>query len=183
MNAKVIHSLEIRHSTFDISLMIILGIDPGTARLGYGVIDTDRRNARAVDYGCIETPKEWKSAERLLFLRQELEKIIQKYRPERVGVEKLFFSKNSKTALGVGEARGVVLACVAGAGIALCEMTPMQVKSSVAGYGLAGKQQVQKMVQMIFQLREIPKPDDAADALAIALCASRIAAEGIEHMA
>lgn len=154
--------------------MIILGIDPGTARLGYGVIEVGRRNTHAVDYGCIETPKEWKSAERLLFLRQAVEKIIQKHRPERVGVEKIFFAKNSKTALGVGEARGVVLACVAGEGIFLCEMTPMQVKSAVTGYGLAGKKQMQKMVQMIFGLREIPKPDDAADALAIALTASRM---------
>ncbi|MEK7607217.1 MAG: crossover junction endodeoxyribonuclease RuvC [Patescibacteria group bacterium] len=154
--------------------MIILGIDPGTARLGYGVIEVDTRSARAVDFGCIETSKEWKSAERLLFLRQAMEKIIQKHQPERVGVEKIFFAKNSKTALGVGEARGVVLACIAEAGILVCEMTPMQVKSAVTGYGLADKKQMQKMVQMIFKLQEIPKPDDAADALAIALTASRM---------
>lgn len=154
--------------------MIVLGIDPGTARLGYGVIEVDTRSVRAVDFGCIETAKEWKSAKRLLFLRQAVEKIIQKHQPERVGVEKIFFAKNSKTALGVGEARGVVLACIAEAGILVCEMTPMQVKNAVTGYGLADKQQIQKMVQMIFKLREIPRPDDAADALAIALTASRM---------
>lgn len=152
---------------------IILGIDPGFAMTGYGVIINEGKNIiKLLDYGCIITKSDQEFSERLNIIHKELKKIIKKYNPSLVAVEELFFCKNVKTALMVGHARGVVLLTVMQAGISLKELTPLQVKQGVTGYGKADKKQVQKMVQIILRLKEIPKPDDAADALAVALTAA-----------
>lgn len=150
--------------------MVILGLDPGYARLGYGIIKNEGPEWRAIAFGCLETQKDTAPEKRLLFLNQELKKIIKKYQPAKIAVEKLFFLKNSKTALGVGEARGIILLAAAEAKTPVLEVTPLQVKNSLTGYGLADKKQVQTMVKNIFKLKQIPQPDDAADALAIAFC-------------
>ena len=152
----------------------ILGIDPGLARMGWGVIEEERGKARVVGYGCLETLKSTAHSERLAAVHQELARLIKKYNPDRVAVEKLFFSKNVKTALAVGEARGVVLMTCAKLQVPCLEISPKEVKQALTGYGHADKQQMQRMVQLILKLKETPKPDDAADALAIALCASRL---------
>lgn len=152
--------------------MIIFGIDPGIARLGFGVIEAKGNEARLLTFGCLETKKEMGREKRLLFLSDSLRKLIKKYQPKCLAVERLFFFKNNKTAFAVGEARGVVLLEAARARIPVTEVTPLQVKSALTGYGLASKEQIQKMVKTIFSLKEIPKPDDAADAVAIAFCAS-----------
>lgn len=149
---------------------IILGVDPGYARLGFGVIEAQGQKLKTLDFGCLETKKDAPAEKRLLFLSRELEKIIKKYQPEKIVVEKVFFFKNNKTALGVGEARGIILLVAAQAGLPLIEVTPLQVKSALTGYGLADKKQIQAMIKNIFKLKEVPKPDDAADALAIAYC-------------
>ena len=153
--------------------MIILGIDPGTATTGYACIEkTNRGELRVIDYGVISTDKKDSNSKRLLVLRKDLLALIKKYKPQMVGVEKLYFERNVTTAMGVSQARGVVLLTLEECGVDLCEFTPLQVKSVVSGYGKADKKQVQYMVQKTFGLKKIPKPDDAADALAIALCAS-----------
>ena len=154
--------------------MIILGIDPGTAITGYGVIENNKGKVKAVDYGCILTDKGLKMPERLDLLGEELKKIIKKYKPQAMAVEELFFFKNAKTVITVGQARGVILFVGKNVGkktgIDIYEYTPLQVKQAVVGYGRADKKQVQSMVKAILGLNEIPKPDDAADALAIAIC-------------
>lgn len=150
--------------------MIILGIDPGTATTGYGVVESRDNKLKMIDYGCIRTPAKTPDAERLLEIDRQLIKLIKKYKPEQVGVEDLFFFKNLKTAIKVSQARGVVLSRIAGSGTIAREYTPLQVKQAVAGYGRADKTQVQKMVKLLLGLKETPKPDDAADALAIAIC-------------
>lgn len=154
----------------------ILGIDPGIARMGWGVVEETRGKARAVDYGCFETEKNTAHEERLAAVHQELTRLIKKYRPDRVAVEKLFFSKNVKTALAVGEARGVILMTCAALGVPTVEISPKEVKQALTGYGQADKQQMQKMVQLMLGLKELPKPDDAADALAIAVAGARLSA-------
>ncbi|MDO8521387.1 MAG: crossover junction endodeoxyribonuclease RuvC [bacterium] len=154
--------------------MIILGIDPGIARMGFGVIEEVKLKARAIDYGCIETTKDTPHAERLCILHGALTKLIQKYKPERVAVEQLFFSKNVKTALQVGEARGVIMLTCAMEKVPVVEISPKEVKVALTGYGQADKPQMQKMIQLILGLKELPKPDDAADALAIALAGARL---------
>ncbi|MFH1192123.1 MAG: crossover junction endodeoxyribonuclease RuvC [bacterium] len=152
---------------------IILGIDPGFAITGYGVIMKEGGNViKLLDYGCITTKSNQKFSERLDIIHKELEKIIKKYNPCLAAVEELFFCKNVKTALMVGHARGVVLLTAMQAGISLKELTPLQVKQGVTGYGKADKKQVQKMAQIILGLKEIPTPDDAADALAVAITAA-----------
>lgn len=149
--------------------MIILGLDPGIARLGYGVIESDRgNNARMVAYGCIETPKELAKEKRFVMIATELAAVIAKYQPVAVGVEKLYFSKNVRTALTVGEARGVILLTIAQSGAPLVEVDPGEVKLALTGYGRADKAQMQQMIKLLLKLTAIPKPDDAADALAIA---------------
>ncbi|MDD4995172.1 MAG: crossover junction endodeoxyribonuclease RuvC [Patescibacteria group bacterium] len=150
---------------------IILGIDPGFARLGWAVIE-DSGKLAAIDYGCIETSSRDEHAGRLLEISQRLDKIIKKYKPDIAGMEKLFFSKNVKTAIQVGEARGAILLTLASAGITPLEFTPAQIKQAAAGWGSADKIQIQRMVKTILNLTEIPRPDDAADALAIAICAA-----------
>ncbi|MDO8599697.1 MAG: crossover junction endodeoxyribonuclease RuvC [bacterium] len=154
--------------------MIILGLDPGVARLGYGVIESDGRRDRCVTYGVLTTAK-GELGPRFVVLRRELLALIATYRPDRIVVEQLFFSKNVKTATAVGEARGVILLACAESGVPTVEVSPQAVKQAVAGYGAADKRQVQRMVQTLLKLEKIPQPDDAADALAIALCGVRMA--------
>lgn len=152
--------------------MIILGIDPGTARLGYGIIQTEKNKNELIVCGCLETPKNIIPAERLKILYQKLTVIIKKYWPKYLAIEELFFFKNSKTIISVAQARGITLLAAAKAGIPVLEFTPLQVKQAVTGYGRAEKRQVQKMIKVLLCLKEIPKPDDAADALATAICAA-----------
>jgi len=152
--------------------MIILGIDPGTAIVGYGIILKEKSKLSLLDYGCVTTGKASPQADRLCIIKKEIGKIIKKYRPQVMAVEELFFFKNLKTAIKVAEARGVLLVTGKDAGLTICEFTPLEVKIATVGYGRAEKQQVQKMVKAILNLKEIPKPDDAADALAIAICAA-----------
>lgn len=152
--------------------MTVLGLDPGTARLGYGVIRKEGARIVYVEHGCLETPKEMPQAERLSEIHQGLLKLIEQYQPELVGVEKLFFAKNVKTALPVAEARGVILLSLQTKGLRIVEFTPMQVKQATTGYGSADKRQVQEMIKLLLKLKEIPKPDDAADALAVAYTAA-----------
>ncbi len=150
--------------------MIILGVDPGTAITGYGVLQSDGEDLRTIAYGAITTPADWPMPRRLQHVYQELSALIAKHKPTDAVVEKLFFSKNVRTALSVGQARGVALLAAAQAGLAIHEYTPLQIKQAVVGYGRAEKQQIQQMVKMLLQLDSIPQPDDAADALAVAIC-------------
>lgn len=151
--------------------MIILGIDPGLATLGYGVIEKDGRgNFRAIDCGVVLTPKDEGLPVRLALLEEGIQKILDKYKPDEIAMEELFFSKNITTGIAVAHARGVaLLTCVKGCG-KLYEYTPMQIKQALTGYGKADKKQMQSVVTSLLKLKSIPKPDDAADALAIALC-------------
>jgi len=152
---------------------IILGIDPGIADTGYGVIKKDgNNNLECITYGSIKTKAHTELSDRLNILNQELNKIIKKYKPEKFAVEELFFCKNVKTALTVGQARGVILLTARQNNLPINEHTPLQVKQAVSAYGKASKLQVQKMVKLILNLKEIPQPDDAADALAVAICSS-----------
>lgn len=150
--------------------MIILGIDPGTERTGYGVIKKDKNRLTVVEYGCIATPKNTENFKRISSISSQLKQIINKHRPQQAAVEQLFFFKNSKTVMSVSEARGAILLTATQLNIPIKEYTPLQVKQAITGYGKAEKFQIQKMVKVILQLKEIPKPDDAADALAIAIC-------------
>lgn len=151
-------------------MTLALGIDPGTATTGYGLVRLlPDGELAAVSYGIISTPKEATPSARLEMLFDDLNKLLKKYKPDTAAVEKLFFSSNVKTALAVGQARGVVMLCIQKAGIEPFEYTPNEVKQAVAGYGGADKRQVQDMVRALLQLDSIPKPDDAADALAIAI--------------
>lgn len=149
---------------------VILGIDPGFAITGYGVIAKKNNKLIPVCYGCITTAKETPFEERLKQLHIDLKKIIKKYKPDCVGLESLFFFKNAKTAMFVGQARGVLVLTSVLAGLPIYNYTPLQVKQAVSCYGRAGKKQIQEMVKTILNLEKIPHPDDAADALAIAIC-------------
>ena len=152
---------------------VILGIDPGIADTGYGVIKKNQQgDLVCLDYGSIKTKANTKLPDRLETLNIELDKIIKEYKPDLISVEELFFCNNVKTALVVGQARGVVLLTAKQNNKDLVEFTPLQVKQAVSAYGKASKLQVQKMVKLLLNLKEIPKPDDAADALAVAICAS-----------
>lgn len=148
--------------------MTILGIDPGFDRAGWGALVAERGRVHRVIYGCIETSRRDTAAERLLALSRGIAQTIREHKPDLFVVEKLFFQKNIKTAIAVAEARGVILLAAAAAGLKIVECTPLQVKQAVTGYGRADKSQIQKMIKAILGLKEIPKPDDAADALAIA---------------
>lgn len=151
--------------------MIILGIDPGTATTGYGVIEKQPTGQwKAVDFGVITTEKSQSDAERLHTLMHDITELLHHYKPHAAGVEKLFFEKNAKTAITVAQARGAVLLTLQTNKVPIYEFTPLQVKSTLTGFGKADKKQMQFMVKHTFKLRTIPKPDDAADALAIALC-------------
>lgn len=148
--------------------MIILGIDPGTATTGWGVIEKQNSSVRYIAAGIIETHPQAEE-KRLEIIYNDLGELISTYKPDAVAVEKLFFNTNAKTALEVGQARGVIMLKVTQCGIPLFSYTPLQVKMAVAGYGRADKKQIQEMVKTLLHLPRIPKPDDAADALAIAL--------------
>jgi crossover junction endodeoxyribonuclease RuvC len=150
--------------------MIILGVDPGTAITGYGIIQSDGDELGLIDYGVITTPADWPLPRRLERIYRELTGLIAKHHPTDAVVEKLFFSKNVRTALSVGQARGVALLAAAQTPLVIHEYTPLQIKQAVVGYGRAEKMQIQQMVKMLLQLDFVPQPDDAADALAIAIC-------------
>lgn len=151
--------------------MVILGIDPGTATTGFGIIKQNKNQPELVDFGVISTDKNFTDSERLKILGDDIHQLIKKHKPDAIGVEKLFFTTNQKTAMSVSQARGVILFVCQKAGVPILEFTPLQVKSYVCGYGKADKKQVQYMVQKTFKLKTPPKPDDAADALAVAMCA------------
>jgi crossover junction endodeoxyribonuclease RuvC len=150
--------------------LIVLGIDPGTAMTGYGLVERTGSRLRAIDYGCLETPSTMELPQRLLLIQQGIAELIETHRPDLVAVERLFFNKNVQTAFAVGQARGVALLTAAQFGLAVHEYGPHEVKMAVTGYGRAEKAQVQRMVQTVLGLAVLPRPDDAADALAIAIC-------------
>ncbi|MGC8872995.1 MAG: crossover junction endodeoxyribonuclease RuvC [Chloroflexia bacterium] len=149
--------------------MRVLGLDPGTARLGWGVIEGEEE-PRLVDCGTLTTPADRPLAARLGQLFAELQVLVARLQPEAAALEELFFSRNVRTAFAVGQARGAALAALASAGIPVYEYTPLEVKQAVTGYGRAEKRQVQEMVRALLRLAEIPRPDDTADALAVAIC-------------
>ena len=161
--------------------MIILGIDPGTAALGYGVVERTGGRIRPVDFGCVTTIPADPLPERLLEIHRAVVDLIETHRPELVAVERLFFSRNAQTAIGVGQARGVILLAAAQAGLPVREPTPSEVKTAVAGYGSADKEQVGRMVALILGLDRTPTPDDAADGLAIAIWAASRERPGERH--
>ena len=151
--------------------MTVLGIDPGTARTGFGVVaEDDHDQLVLVDYGVIKTPAGHETAERLARLHSELQDLIQRYSPTEAAVERLFFQKNVSTAMQVGQARGVILLTLTQAGLPIGEYSPQDIKLAVTGYGAADKVQMQRMVKTLLEMPELPQPDDAADALAIAIC-------------
>ena len=150
--------------------MRVLGIDPGTAITGYGVVERDGDHLVALSHGVITTPADWPLAQRLQEIYRQLRALAAEWRPESAAVEEIFFSKNARTALMVGHARGVVLLALADAGLPIQEYKPAEVKEAATGYGAAPKRQVQLMVQHLLGLDEPPGPDDAADALAVAIC-------------
>ena len=162
--------------------MIILGIDPGYAILGWGVIEKNGNHFRAIDYGAVTTDKDMEMPDRLEILYDGLREIIEEYGPEEASIEKLFFNTNTTTAINVGQARGVaMLACVKG-GLKVCEYTPLEIKQALVGYGRADKSQVQFMVKTMLNLAEVPKPDDTADALAAAICHGHSADNRLRQM-
>ena len=150
--------------------MIILGIDPGLAIMGYGIIQYEGNRFKPLDYGAITTPSTMPTPIRLKTIYKELNEIIIKYNPEVIAIEELFFNNNAKTALLVGHARGVAVLSAANNDKDIFEYTPLQVKQGVVGYGRADKRQVQEMVKALLNLSKVPKPDDVADALAVAIC-------------
>lgn len=150
--------------------MIISGIDPGVATTGWGVIKKSKKGIELIDYGVIATSPKQTAGERLFKLRKEISCLIKRIAPDILVVEKLYFFKNLKTAMPVSEARGVILLTAAEQKIKVIELTPLQIKMGICGYGRADKKQIQKMVKETLNLKEIPKPDDAADALAAAIC-------------
>jgi crossover junction endodeoxyribonuclease RuvC len=150
--------------------VIVLGIDPGTARLGYGLVERQGSALTMLDYGCLETVNDRPLEQRLLLIHEGLTDLIETHRPQAVGVERLFFNKNTRTAMAVGQARGVVLLTAAEHGLPVFEYGPHEVKLAVTGYGRAPKDQVQRMVQLVLSMTDVPRPDDAADALAVAVC-------------
>lgn len=153
--------------------MRILGIDPGTGILGFGVIDVDKRGkGTLLDAGVIRTPVKQADSLRLVTIFDELSQIIMGFKPQVMAVEKLFFAQNVTTAMSVAQARGVVLLCGEQNGLELHEYTPLQIKQALTGYGRADKKQMQEMVRVILGLKDVPKPDDCADALAAAICHS-----------
>ncbi len=149
--------------------MRILGIDPGTAIVGFSILDFENNKFKVIDFGCIYTDKDMPMEDRLCKIYSELSEIIKKYQPSEMAIEELFYFKNNKTVISVGQARGVIILCGRQNNLKINHYTPLQVKTGITGYGKAEKKQIQLMVQRILGLKEIPKPDDAADALAIAI--------------
>ncbi len=150
--------------------MIIIGIDPGVATTGFGVIEVKDNKARAINWGCIDTSAKNCTGERLTEISEGIDNLISRYKPEVVAIEKLFFFKNLKTALPVSQAKGVILFTIHQKKIPVYEFTPLQMKMAVTGYGRAEKKQVQKMIEKLLEIKEPIKKDDAADALGVALC-------------
>ncbi len=150
--------------------MIILGIDPGTAATGFGIIQKKSDKLSLIDYGCITTSANLALSDRLIRIFKNIQKLIKKYHPDILVCEELFFFKNLKTAISVAQARGVVLLAARLGKISFFEYTPLEVKQALSGYGRATKSQIQKMVKVLLKLDSIPKSDDAADALALAIC-------------
>jgi crossover junction endodeoxyribonuclease RuvC len=150
---------------------LAIGIDPGTAITGYGLVQMDPDGSlQLIDFGVIRTPSSAKMADRLVRLHDELGEVIRRHNPQTSAVEKLFFQRNVTSAISVGQARGVAMLALAQAGVEVGEYTPMEIKQAVAGYGGADKRQIQLMVQRLLLMDELPSPDDAADALAVAIC-------------
>jgi crossover junction endodeoxyribonuclease RuvC len=152
------------------SAVIVLGIDPGTAATGYGLVERNGSHLRAIEFGVLETLPDATDGDRLVSIHAGVARLIEQHRPALVAVERIFFSRNVRTAFSVGQARGVVLLAAAQSGLPIFEYTPNEVKIAVTGYGRASKEQVQRMVRTILGLAEVPTPDDAADALAVAIC-------------
>ncbi len=150
--------------------MRVLGIDPGTATTGYGIVEETDAGIQPLAYGVITTPPGQPLPRRLQRVYQELRRLIQEWQPDEAAVEELYFNLNVRTALSVGQARGVVLLALADAGLPVTEYGPGEVKQALTGYGRAEKRQMQEMVRMLLGLKEVPSPDDAADALAVAIC-------------
>lgn len=150
--------------------MLALGIDPGTAICGYGVVNLEGSHLKAIDYGAIQTSSKMSAEDRLVIIHHEIDVLIKKYKPDVMGVEMLFFNKNVRTAITVAQARGVILLAAAQNSVKLSEFTPLQVKQAVVGYGNATKEQVIYMTQRLLNLPSKPHPDDVADALAVAIC-------------
>ncbi len=150
--------------------IIFLGIDPGVARTGYAFLNLQNNKISIIDYGCINTNKTKNLSRRIFTIYTKLQDLIKKYKPNYICVEELFFSKNTKTAMLVGQARGIILLLAEINNIQLLEFKPIQVKQAVCGYGKADKQQIQRMIKTLLNLKQIPKPDDTADALAICWC-------------
>ena len=150
--------------------MIILGIDPGLATIGFGVIEKTGGDIKVIDYGIISTPKDLTLPDRLKMIEEGVVSLFSTYKPEVVAIEELFFNNNARTAIAVAEARGVILLTCRKLAKELYEYTPLQIKQGLTGYGRADKRQMQEMVKNLLKLKSIPRPDDAADALAVALC-------------
>lgn len=159
--------------------MIILGIDPGLATVGWGVVESVRGCVRPLAYGAITTPAHTDIEARLLMIQNDIEELVKKYSPEEMAIEELFFTNNITTGIAVAEARGVILCTAHRLGVKISEYTPLQVKQAVVGYGRAEKHQVIAMVTSLLKLKKPPKPDDTADALAIAICHAQCAASAI----
>jgi len=154
--------------------MIILGIDPGTATTGYGVIEVKKgkTSARCIAYGCIKTLKENSDGDRLKKIEKEVISLIKTHKPDLMAIERIFFFKNAKTIITVSQAKGVIILAAAKQKVPVREYSPVEVKMTISGYGRAEKQEIQRLMKKILRLKEIPKPDDAADALSIAICCS-----------
>ncbi|HIE38515.1 MAG TPA: crossover junction endodeoxyribonuclease RuvC [Anaerolineae bacterium] len=150
--------------------MRVLGVDPGTATTGYGVVEEAEEGLQALAYGVVTTPAGQPLPERLQTIYREIVRLVREWEPDEAAVEELYFSANVRTAMSVGQARGVVLLALADAGLAVAEYSPLAVKQALTGYGRADKRQMQGMVRMLLGLPEVPRPDDAADALAVAVC-------------
>ena len=161
--------------------MVILGIDPGIAIVGFGLIESERGSVRMLQYGAVTTEAGLPLATRLLQIENDMTALIAQLQPDEIAIEELFFSKNITTGIAVAHGRGVILCTAEKLGVPICEYTPMQVKQAVVGYGLAEKKQVMDMTRRLLHLKSVPKPDDAADALAIAICHARSATSLLRH--
>ena len=162
--------------------MVILGIDPGLATVGYGVVDYNKNKFACIDYGIISTPPKLEFCDRLEMIYDGLDALIHRYSPSNMAIEQIFFNTNQKTAVAVSQARGVILLCAKKNHIAFGEYTPLQVKQAVVGYGRAEKTQIMAMVKNILNLDKIPRPDDAADALAMAICHGHTYGSGLGNL-